>query len=78
MLAGLLAGHAECAWVEGTNDPAAAALPAVGAMRYGGIGVEGHAALAVVVNTIGGKSNSGEGESTTAALTSGTANASST
>jgi glutamate synthase domain-containing protein 2 len=45
-------------------EPAASIVKrfVTGAMSYGSISLEAHTTLALAMNTIGGKSNSGEGE----------------
>ena len=47
-------------------EPAASIVKrfVTGAMSYGSISLEAHTTLALAMNTIGGKSNSGEGECT--------------
>lgn len=47
-------------------EPAASIVKrfVTGAMSYGSISLEAHTTLALAMNTIGGKSNSGEGEQT--------------
>lgn len=47
-------------------EPAASIVKrfVTGAMSYGSISLEAHTTLALAMNTIGGKSNSGEGEKT--------------
>ena len=51
-----------CPWPVSQVEPAAEIVKrfCTGAMSYGSISLEAHTTLAVAMNTIGGKSNTGE------------------
>ena len=58
----LLVGSSSCTLTVPQVEPAAEIVKrfCTGAMSYGSISLEAHTTLAVAMNTIGGKSNTGE------------------